>query len=73
MPSPTRSLFVAAALAWFSIAGCGVDTMSAAVKAIAACNAELGSHLDASVRTGIFCCYAPAAEVRWRVTEDTAR
>jgi hypothetical protein len=26
MPSPTRTVFAAAALAWFSIAGCGVDT-----------------------------------------------
>jgi tetratricopeptide (TPR) repeat protein len=44
-----------------------------AVKAIGSCHLELGAHLDASVRTGTFCCYAPATEVRWRVTEDTAR
>ncbi len=30
MPSPTRSVFAAAALAWFSIAGCGVDTSDVA-------------------------------------------
>jgi len=44
-----------------------------AVKAIGSCHVELGAHLDASIRTGTFCCYAPATEVRWRVTEDTAR
>jgi hypothetical protein len=44
-----------------------------AVKAIAACHAELGDHLEASLRTGTFCCYAPATNVRWRVTNDTPR
>jgi predicted ATPase/class 3 adenylate cyclase len=44
-----------------------------AVKAIAACHAELGAHLEASVRTGTFCSYAPATDVRWRVTEGTPR
>ena len=44
-----------------------------AVKAIAACHAELGAHLEASIRTGTFCSYAPASDVRWRVTNDTPR
>ena len=44
-----------------------------AVKAIAACHADLGAHLEASVRTGTFCSYAPASDVRWRVTDDTPR
>jgi hypothetical protein len=44
-----------------------------AVKAIGACHAELGAHLEASVRTGTFCSYSPADNVRWRVTNDTAR
>jgi len=44
-----------------------------AVKAIGACNPELGDHLQASVRTGTFCSYAPASPVRWRVTDDTPR
>jgi hypothetical protein len=44
-----------------------------AVKAIAACHPALGDHLEASVRTGTFCSYVPAADVHWRVTNDTAR
>jgi class 3 adenylate cyclase/tetratricopeptide (TPR) repeat protein len=44
-----------------------------AVKAIGVCHAELGAHLEASLRTGTFCCYAPATSVRWRVTNDTPR
>ena len=31
MPNPTRTVFAAAALAWFSIAGCGVDTSDVAL------------------------------------------
>jgi hypothetical protein len=44
-----------------------------AVKAIGACDPRLGDHLQASVRTGTFCSYAPATDVRWRVTDDTSR
>jgi len=44
-----------------------------AVKAVGVCNAGLGDHLQASVRTGTFCSYAPASPVRWRVTDDTPR
>ncbi|MBV9412047.1 MAG: hypothetical protein JO148_10660 [Acidimicrobiia bacterium] len=44
-----------------------------AVKAIGACHVELGDHLQASLRTGTFCCYAPESPVRWRVTDDTSR
>jgi hypothetical protein len=44
-----------------------------AVKAIGACHAELGDHLQASLRTGTFCSYAPESPVRWRVTDDTPR
>jgi predicted ATPase/class 3 adenylate cyclase len=44
-----------------------------AVKAIGACHADLGDHLQASLRTGAFCSYAPASPVRWRVTDDTPR
>ncbi|MBV9284546.1 MAG: hypothetical protein JO176_08020, partial [Acidimicrobiia bacterium] len=44
-----------------------------AVKAVGACHAALGDHLQASLRTGTFCSYAPASPVRWRVTDDTAR
>jgi hypothetical protein len=43
------------------------------IKAISACHAELGSHLESSVHTGTFCSYAPATAVRWRVTDDTPR
>src|SRR5436305_1402397 len=44
-----------------------------AVKAIGACNPGLGDHLQGSVRTGTFCSYSPADDVRWRVTNDTPR
>jgi hypothetical protein len=44
-----------------------------AVKTIGACDPGLGDHLQASVHTGIFCSYAPATPVRWRVTDDTPR
>ncbi|MBV8161644.1 MAG: hypothetical protein JO265_12040, partial [Acidimicrobiia bacterium] len=44
-----------------------------AVRAIGDCHAELGDHLRDSVRTGAFCSYAPATDVRWRVTDNTAR
>jgi tetratricopeptide (TPR) repeat protein len=44
-----------------------------AVKAIGVCHATLGDHLQASVRTGTFCSYAPASPVQWRVTDDTPR
>src|SRR5438477_8574998 len=44
-----------------------------AVKAVGDCHAGLGEHLQASVRTGTFCSYAPAGDVRWRVTDATAR
>jgi non-specific serine/threonine protein kinase len=39
-----------------------------AIRRIAVEDAALGRHLDVSVRTGMFCCYAPdpAAEVDWR-------
>jgi hypothetical protein len=44
-----------------------------AVKAVGAGHAGLGEHLQASVRTGTFCSYAPVSPVRWRVTDDTPR
>ena len=44
-----------------------------AVKAVGACHAALGDHLQAAVRTGTFCSYAPASPLRWRVTDDTPR
>ncbi|MBV8984313.1 MAG: hypothetical protein JO248_07720 [Acidimicrobiia bacterium] len=44
-----------------------------AVKAVGACHTPLGDHLQASLRTGTFCSYAPASPVRWRVTDDTPR
>ncbi|MBV8561405.1 MAG: hypothetical protein JO050_11560, partial [Acidimicrobiia bacterium] len=39
-----------------------------AVKAIGDCQRDLGDHFQESVRTGTFCSYAPADDVRWRVT-----
>lgn len=36
-----------------------------AIRKIAAAHPELGRHLDASIRTGAFCTYAPEAPVRW--------
>jgi tetratricopeptide (TPR) repeat protein len=41
-----------------------------AIAAIGALDADLGKHLDVSVRTGTFCSYTPdvRARVRWRVT-----
>lgn len=40
-----------------------------AVRRIAAEHAELGRHLDAAVRTGALCRYAPEREVAWRIAE----
>lgn len=36
-----------------------------AIKKIGAVHPELGRHLDASIRTGSFCVYAPETPVRW--------
>jgi hypothetical protein len=44
-----------------------------AIDRIGAEHPDLGSHLRASVRTGTFCCYEPAAPVGWRVTDATSR
>ncbi|MCU1449887.1 MAG: ATPase-like protein, partial [Acidimicrobiales bacterium] len=44
-----------------------------AVDRIGAAHAGLGSHLQTSIRTGTFCCYAPPSAVLWRVTDDTSR
>jgi TolB-like protein len=38
-----------------------------AMKKIAAVHPELGRHLEASIRTGAFCVYAPETPVRWSV------
>ncbi len=38
-----------------------------AIRKIAAAHPELGRHLDASIRTGTFCVYAPEHPVRWTV------
>ena len=42
----------------------------ASIKKIEAVHAALAAHLDASVSTGMSCCYAPAEPVDWDVQSD---
>jgi tetratricopeptide (TPR) repeat protein len=44
-----------------------------AIERITAVHPDLGRHLATSVRTGAFCSYAPSTDVRWSVTDATAR
>jgi hypothetical protein len=41
------------------------------IRRIASLHPELGRHLQASVSTGLYCCYRPEQPVRWSVTDAT--
>jgi hypothetical protein len=44
-----------------------------AIRRIDRVSPELGEHFRRSVRTGVFCCYDPAAQVQWEVSSHTVR